>query len=422
MGQYQTAEKQTITAENISSHGKTKLKLLSFKPAHYTRQLSFNERAFLTGAELSPPLANQIVCEGTGRLDYAHWLEAVATASEANPGSRLILKGILGTCRWVDSGSTPPVTEVIGSRWDGYCSEHAPFLESPLNPKVGPTCEVLLIPGDTPRVVFRTMHAAMDGRGTLTWVEDVFRALRGERCIGSSSRLTDTDLARSIQKNFRKPYPTEHIPPTGKADMKESGFVWRRVSVNARPHHLLAQTAILAAQEAWRHSDGIVRFGIPVDMRPRKRGLASTANLTFAIYIEIKKDSTPEQIADDIKLQIEQKREGMLSKGDDLIRHVPLWLMKKTGAKIIHDRHKNGIYSISGFISNFGRMDLSAYQAAGFTTTGIFAIPPANEYAPFFLVLMGHEDTVELILTLPRKLATNDRLDSVMDHIVKNIK
>lgn len=367
-------------------------------------------------------MANQIVFEGSGTLDSHRWRHAVAAASEANPGSRLVLKGLLGTCRWEDSGVTPPVTEVIGSTWSGYSHENAPFLEDCFNPKSGPTCEVVLVQGNTPRVIFRSLHGVMDGRGTITWAEDVFRALRGEPCVGSSSILTDTDLAKSIQNKFRKQYPTEHIPPTGKADMNESGFVWRRVNLKGRHHHLLAQIAILTAQEAWRYSNGIVRIGIPVDMRPRLPGLISTANLTFAIYVEIQKDSTPEQVAADIELQLKDKREGMLSRGDDLVRYAPQWLMKKVGARIMHQRLKNGIYSISGFISNFGRINISNYYGGGFTTTGLFAIPPANEYAPFFLVIAGYEDTVELILTLPRKLATNNRLNTILKNIINNIK
>jgi hypothetical protein len=391
-------------------------------PERYTRKLSFNERVFVVGARLSPPLANQMIFEGTGILEYERWRSAVETASAANPGSRVILRGALGACRWVDSGITPPVIEITGSRWTGFSSENAPFLEKPLLPESGPTCEVVLVQGEPLRVIFRTLHGAMDGRGTFTWAEDTFRALRGEPCIGSASRLTDTELARSFQKKFRKPYPTEHIPPTGKSDMSETGFVWRRVSVKIRPHNLLAQIAILTAREAWRHSDGIVRIGIPVDMRPRIPGIVSTANLTFAIYIEVKKDSTPEQIAEDIALQIKERREGMLSKGDDLVRYVPMRLMQTAGSRIIRGRHKTGIYSISGFISNFGRMNLQNYTGGGFEATGIFTIPPANEYVPFFLVVAGYGDTVELILSLPRKLATNNRLDGILDYIVNNIK
>src|SRR4030042_2251198 len=145
----------------------------------YTKKVSFNERVFLAAAQLAPPMANQMIFEGRGSLDYQHLQKAVETASEANPGSRLILKGILGGCRWVDSGTTPPVIDIPHSRWTGYDSENAPFLEKPLCPKQGPTCEVVLVQGDPVRVIFRSLHGVMDGRGTFIWAEEVFRSLRG---------------------------------------------------------------------------------------------------------------------------------------------------------------------------------------------------------------------------------------------------
>lgn len=86
-------------------------------------------------------------------------------ASAGNPGSRLILRGHLGSCRWVDSGKTPPVREIDGSRWDGLGPVGAPFLQEPLSPIKGPMCEVLLIHGDPLRVAFRVHHGVMDGRG-----------------------------------------------------------------------------------------------------------------------------------------------------------------------------------------------------------------------------------------------------------------
>src|SRR5512142_1834581 len=97
----------------------------------YTRKLSFNERLFVVGNKLSPPMMNQGIFEGKGVLDYGLWKKAVDAASEANPGSRLVLKGVLGSCRWVDSGINPPVIEIKDSKWSGSGWEHGPFLLKP---------------------------------------------------------------------------------------------------------------------------------------------------------------------------------------------------------------------------------------------------------------------------------------------------
>jgi hypothetical protein len=262
----------------------------------------------------------------------------------------------------------------------------------------------------------------MDGRGTSLWIEDVFRALRGEPCIGSRSPINDFELARSFQKEMRKPYPTEHIAPTGKAEGSEIGVITRRIRIKGRYKNLLAQVALQVAREAWSHSDGVVRLGIPVDMRPRMPGLVSTANLTYAIYIEIKKDSTPEQITEEITRQIMEKREGMLSRGDDMIRYIPLWILGKLAKKVIDGRHNNGIYSLSGIVSNMGRLKFELYMGSGFECTGMWGIPPVNDYVPFFIGLAGYEDVIELVLSLPRRMATGNRIDGLLERILASLK
>ena len=86
----------------------------------YTRKLSFNDRIFVVADKLYPPLANQFIIEGKGVFDRERWRSAVETASAANPGTRMVLKGFLWTCRWVDTGLAPPIIEAgQGSgEWD----------------------------------------------------------------------------------------------------------------------------------------------------------------------------------------------------------------------------------------------------------------------------------------------------------------
>jgi hypothetical protein len=389
----------------------------------YTRTMSFNERIFVVADRLHPPIANRFIFEGTGVPDPESWRRAVEIASAANPGSRLVLKGRLGWCRWVDSGVTPPVTEVPGCA-PGGLTEEEPWLRKPLHPETGPTCDVVLVPGSPMRVIFRTHHGVMDGRGTLTWAEDVFRALRGEPCIGSDSRLTDTELARLFQNKHRTPYPTAQLAPTGAARGDDTGVAWRRVSLTGRYHNLLPRMAVQVARESWRNAggrEGNVLLGIPVDMRPRVPGLVSTGNLTMAIYVLINRDTTPEQVAEDIKRQLKEKAEGMLTPGDELARYVPMRLLGAAAGRLINRRHRSGIYSISGVLSNMGRLNLGSFRGGGFEATAFWAIPPLVDYLPFFLGMCGYNDTVEIILALPKKLATDGRLDLIMDRLVASL-
>lgn len=388
----------------------------------YTRRMSFNERLFVACNEICPPVANQLVFDGEGALDRARWLKAVEIASEANPGSRVVLEGHLGFSRWVDSGITPRVREVDGSHWDGLGPEGAPFLQESLPYRESPTCEVVLIHGSPLRVVFRTHHGVMDARGTLVWARDIFRALKGQAVIGSHSSLTDVELVKSFQKQMRKPFPLEHIPPSGKAHGEGEGVLWKRRHVTGKFSRVLPQSARLIALEAWRHGDGIVRFGIPVDLRPRREGLHSTANLSFALYIEVKPETTVAQIADDIAFQLKHGYEGMLSPGDELFSHAPLALMRSQVRLIIRKRHEQGIYSLSGVLSNLGREDLTMYEGGGFRATSFWAIPPRNEYHPLFLVMAGYGDNLELILSMPKVLADGGRLDEILERFVQGLQ
>lgn len=213
-----------------------------------------------------------------------------------------------------------------------------------------------------------------------------------------------------------------HIPPSGKAVSKGEGVQWKRRHVAGKFSRILPQCARLIAQEAWRHGDGVVRFGIPVDLRPRREGLHSTANLSFALYIEVKPETTVAQIADDIAFQLKHGYEGMLSPGDELLSHVPLALLRSQVRRIIRKRHEQGTYSLSGVLSNLGREDLAMYEGGGFRATGFWAIPPRNEYHPLFLVMAGYGDNLELILSMPTVLADGGRLDEILERLVQGLQ
>ena len=393
----------------------------------YRRKLSANERVLLMTDCLCPPIVNQCVVEGTGELDPDRWKKAVAEASAANPGTRVTLKGALFLSSWVDSGNTPLVREVKNCTWDGYGPEGAPFLNTRLNPFTGPVCEVVLLPGDPTRVVFRSCHAALDGRGHVLWMKDIFRVLSGKPPLGSDGTLTDVDMARRFNKGFRDRYPDEHLPPTGRAQGTESGVVWKRVSLKGKYFKVVPKIAVLTAKEAWKHGDGIVRFGIPVDMRIHDRKVRSTANLVFGITIEVTKASTPDEIGKKILTMISNKDDLEIFRGEEIVRYLPLWFIKRHAEKIMAKRHKTGLYNITGYISDMGFFNLKAFSGGGFDAKGFFPIPSFVEMLPFFLDLASYGNekegyTQELVLTMPKKFASNGRFDAILNRLKEGLE
>lgn len=384
----------------------------------YTRPLSSSERYLLASNEMCPDVTVHAFFDGSGVLDVSRWRRAVEIASAANPGSRLVLKGHLMFSRWVDSGLAPPVMEMDGSGWDAIGPEGGPaFLNEHLPHREGPTCQVILIHRKPLRVALRCHHAIMDGHGILTFADDIFRALRGEKPIGSDSRITDYELAKSFQKEGRIPPPHEYIAPTGMPEGGETGMVWRHVRMPGRFKHLIGQVAVLLAQAAWQHNEGKVRFGIPVDLRFRKPGLRSTANLTNLIYVDVVPGMTPGDIAQSVSRQIQDRRDGMLYWGDELVKYMPLGLIKRAIRREIAEKNASGRYRNSGILSNVGYIPMEIFQGGGFKTEYFWGTVTGQEFLPIFIGMAYIGDGASFIFSMPRSLASNGRFDAIIEHI-----
>ena len=98
------------------------------KKIKYSRLLSTSERLYIISNQISPPFSIQLIVEGNGEIDKEKLKFAILKASEANPGSRLKLKGHLGFSRWIDSGKTPPLREINNNNWDGMSTLGIPSI------------------------------------------------------------------------------------------------------------------------------------------------------------------------------------------------------------------------------------------------------------------------------------------------------
>lgn len=403
----------------------------AYSPDSYRRKMSPIERYYVScDTQKYPyhtPCLNQMTIEGTGEFDEKAWQEAVKIASLANPGSRLILTGNLGFATWVDSGKTTPVRVVDAGSWNGQSADSAPYLNEPLPAYQGPTSEVLLIKGQQHNyVVFRSHHGVMDGRGTQSFADDVFRALNGEAPLGENSAMSDLDLSLQLT-NVRSEMITDEVAaPTGMPDGNEPGRIWIRKTVTGKFSQVLAKAAIGIARSARKHGDTHVRFQLPVDMRPRVEGLRSTANLSGGIMMDVPADMTVARWKDVITEKLANRREAVIPR---FLKFIPInllcWtslnMMKRSNEKLVAKRKVSGQYRASGIISNLGLLPLQSYQGGGFVASSAFFIPPDFDTTAFFLTLSGNSSGIELVLRLPKTLATKGRLHQVLDDIVAAI-
>lgn len=393
----------------------------------YKRPLAYSERLYLAANRVMSPFCNRMVLEGVGDVDIVRWRLAVEKASEANPDSRLVLKGILGGCFWEDSGKTPPIIEVDGNGWTGYNGDDMPHqINQPFVPAQGPNCDIIIVYGNPIRIVFRSLHAVMDGQGTMLWIKNIFRALRGETLINTNSSITDYELIDTLhQKETRKNFPKNCVSFTGEKKGKKgekTDVIWCRKTIAGSHRGLVSKAAVLIAKEVWA-SDGFhARFMIPVDLRVHKKELQSTANLSNPLYVELSPDTVSKQVYNDIKGQLQTCREGIAGRFDHLICYTPLWLVAAGIKAVLFTQKISRRYGMSGIISSMGTVDLNDFIGGGFDSSTVYAIPPHPSTIPFFLGIFNTSEHIELTGCITRNLCSERQLVSLMEKIVKGLQ
>lgn len=391
------------------------------KVKKYSRNVSANDLLSIARDRVFP-FNNQMIFEGHGVLDKDRWIAAVEKASAANPGSRLIMKGYPFASRWVDSEIAPRVREVDGSQWTGYDREGAPFLLDRLSPTEGPTCEVVLVQGNPLRVIFRSHHGVMDAKGTLLWAEDVFRALRGEPVLGSTSALNDEEITRDIPEIKKEKISKDNVTPGGKAQGNGEGVVWMRRTIQGRYRNLQSQVISLTAREARKSSDGNVVLCVSVDLRRHlSPDVRATGFLSKSISMEIKPDYTVEQITELLKRSLNEKREITHYRLYRLILLVPIRLINYFFRRMSAKMHDAGRYLASGIVVTLGVIPLEKYTGGGFHPSTFFAIPTYLDVIPFFIAMMGNGKDVEVMITMHKMLADNGRMEAIMDNITSQL-
>ncbi|MBN2800315.1 MAG: hypothetical protein JXX28_14335 [Deltaproteobacteria bacterium] len=350
------------------------------------RPLSGSERVYLAAAQVSPPFANQLVVEGEGSLAPAALAEALRLAGEALPETRGRLRGALGWTRWVDSGEAPRVRVVDGAGWDGLGP--APFLDAPLDPWRGQVAEVLVVEGTPQRLVFRSLHAAADGVGTRTWMDLVFRALRGEALEGGALDRTDAAWVRGwpVAPRPDQALARRLFEPRGPS-------TWSRVRLDGHRGGPLA--ALLG--ELAREAGTPALLDVPMDLRPDLAVGPVFGNLTGLARLVV---SEPGEVPALLTRARADRVGAGFPRDGERVRALPLALLRagvRGGAE--------GPLSTTATVSNLGRVEPGAWSCEGFRATRFFSIPPAAPGLQLWLTLAGTGPALDLVgrARLPRE-------------------
>lgn len=389
--------------------------MLACKP--YTRPVSAFERMWIA----AQTTCGFIMTEGVGHLSAERLRKAIAIASEANPGSRLCMKGIDPWTHWQENDVLPSVSEVEGKDWDGCGDAGAPFSDREhLDVRKAPSASYVIVHGETTRLIQRTHHATMDGLGAMQYLQDVFRAMRGEPVIGASGAETDLELAMRIGARPRI-ISNACLSPFTRKSTRIPGSTWARVRLSDVPKRPLARTILALSTLARRNGEGAVLIDLPTNLRPLFPEIRNTGNLTGSLRLEVPVDASLDSIEKGIKQQLADRRQGDALVSVAGLRFMPLLVMRNVAKIQARRAVMNDAFTPTGVVSNLGRVDLASYSTPDFQARSAFIIPPAFDGVPLFLVLSGSATGLDLCARAPLALGSGGRLKALLEELGKAI-
>lgn len=402
--------------------------MMTSQRARYERKLSGVERYSIAINEIHRYNVDGLIA-GIGHIDLDDLRRAVTAAAEANPGIRVRLKGMLGFAKWVDSGIAPEVTQVDAPQWDFNSNEGAEFLKKPFDPMAGgPIADVILVrTNDKTGVIFRNLHAAVDGRGVMHWMQEVFRALRGEPLLGSDSTLADFEVA----ERFRDKLPQEQkqakeksaqpvylpaIPPSSAADA-DLQYTWRTVIIRKRITTILPRAAVYLAKYARRQGEGAVGFTVPVDYRGLRVDASSTGNLTGYLRVHVSPEDTPKTVMQQLNQQIRDYVDCRLPLLAKPLRWVPVRLLvnqlKKKSNTLLYT--SNAELPTGGLVS-MGHANLDDYSTPTFKSERGIGIP--GSVGKMNIVAVNYSDLTYVTFSAPKNYNRAGQLDRLIEDFV----
>ncbi|MFI5540227.1 peptide synthetase [Nocardia sp. NPDC051900] len=382
----------------------------------FRRKITPTERLYFSTRQVTPPFVMHIAVHGEGSLDPAAVQAAVDVASAAAPGTRLVRDGR----DWVDSGLAATVRVVPGWSLNYNALEHDAVLNSPIGPTPDRTTEVLLLTGAQTTVLFRAFHGVMDGMGMRMWVDDVFRALRGQRPLGAPDPVADAELVARVGAAGR---PTLVLPtfqaPSGRGRQDPAAPRWllRHRTIEATGRGIVARVAAILAEESETKS----RFMIPVDLRRHDPGSRSTANLALPLFLDVAPGEDWEAVRERMRVGLREKRElneldnGKLSKFPDAVIRTVLRGSNWLGARLNRNM-------VSATVSHMGACDLDEIAVPGWTPTTMRLLPQHSGAMPLLFAMVESRGKLELTVSCRNGVGIEPRLEALLDKITARLE
>lgn len=384
-------------------------------PEYYHACIGHHPRTLIPARDVVSVLEGE-VAPGT----VIDWQAAVDQVVAVNPGCRLRLVGKRQHARWLSDGEPPRVRIVEDCDWDGRSDRGGEFIyATPLSLEEGRTCELIVAGREKLKVIFRATHAVMDGMGVVHFLQELFRALRGEPLLGSNATYTDVDLMRHVPS---QPLPFKIVSPpplTGGPKGSERGGTWRRITLAGPQPNLLPRVALAIAEYARQSSASKTpaRIAMPISLKRHAPDLLATTNFTNMVFLDV----APHEGIDDVKANLNHLLERNLDTNYpaiiEAIRYLPFpWLDRMLS--ITDKNYAKPKIVETAVLSVMGPFKRSHFSGGGFRAETLYGLPQKENA---FVVVVGFQGRFEVLVGMAHVFASEGRFEAFLDYLQRRL-
>jgi hypothetical protein len=369
------------------------------------------------------PRESTLILEGHGDIDAAELQKAINNASAVNPGSHLKLRGDSFTARWSADGEFAQVREINNSEWDGRSSKGASFIYAkPLLIRQGISCELIIARNNTLNksfLIFRNLHAVMDGIGCMHFLREVFRSLKGEPLLGSNASFKETDLMQFVGglKNEQANFKLKPAYATGGVEGDEIGDSWQRVIIEGPIPWILARVSGIVAEHATSLSDRVARIAVPVNLRRHMPDIRSTMNYSYMLHVDLKKGEGMAHFQKRLHKALNKKSDAHYTPLLGWAKLLPMSWMDKLLCRNKKNYLSDRIFE-TAVISDLGVFKSSEFSYKDFQVQDLYGVPVAGNT---FCLLSAMDNRVSITLGMPKVYASNGRLSQLINLIKEKL-
>jgi len=388
----------------------------------FKRPVTSVEHLYLSGKEIFSDIVIQAIIEGKGILKPDELQDALIKVSKKFPGTCLRLH----KNNWINDGE--PAKVILLEKYPNtreHLSEYVNMHDG-FDPQGGHTVEVELAQEDNRSlVIFRSVHAVMDGRGLEFWAKAVFATLRGEKIEAADSIMTDDTFTLEKRAPIKKDEPkiprSEGPPLNADADIQNNfSFDYDRITLKGTDPAIVAKLGIGINKLLIEKKDDKGTMMVPVDLRQEisKDEPRSTGNLSLPVFITLEKDQTWSQLLSQLLSKLQKKKYIGRSRNNLMYRRLSKRMLGVFVKSLWNFQMRKGKYITSAVVSHVGNHLFNDYSSPGFIADSIAFIPCVMPIAPLSLVITESEMKTEIIIVKGQSLFDSPR--ATLEEIIKS--